>query len=65
MTILDELAQLRENALNALEATPDLAALTDWKTSYLGKQSPLTHLSRSLGSLAPDERRSAGQQFNT
>lgn len=65
MTILDELAQLREKALDALASAPDLQALGDWKSSYLGKQSPLTRLSRSLGTLEPEERRIAGQQFNS
>jgi phenylalanyl-tRNA synthetase alpha chain len=65
MTLFDELATLRNQALNGLAEVADLAQLAKWKSQYLGKQSALTRLSRGLGALAPDERKAAGQQFNT
>ncbi|HEU5088971.1 MAG TPA: phenylalanine--tRNA ligase subunit alpha [Roseiflexaceae bacterium] len=65
MSILDELGQVRGEALQALENAGDLTQLTAWKSTYLGKQSPLTRLSRGLGALPPEERRAAGQQFNS
>ncbi|MFO7168659.1 MAG: phenylalanine--tRNA ligase subunit alpha [Chloroflexota bacterium] len=64
MSIVDELNQLRERALAELSAAADLSALAEWKSTYLGKQGALTKLSRGLGTLPPEERPAAGQQFN-
>ena len=64
MTFLNELETLQGEASAALSAVNDLAALVEWKSLYLGKQSALTRLSRGLGTLAPEERKLAGQQFN-
>jgi phenylalanyl-tRNA synthetase alpha chain len=65
MGIVEELGQLRQQALGELSAAADLAALAEWKSAYLGKQGALTKLSRGLGALPADERPHAGQQFNT
>jgi phenylalanyl-tRNA synthetase alpha chain len=64
MSVLDQLQQVRAEALDALARSAEMSQLAAWKSTFLGKQSPLTRLSRSLGSLPPEERRAAGQQFN-
>jgi phenylalanyl-tRNA synthetase alpha chain len=64
MGLFEELAELRNQALTGIAAVGDLTQLVDWKSQYLGKQSALTRLSRGLGTLAPEERKAAGQQFN-
>jgi phenylalanyl-tRNA synthetase alpha chain len=65
MSIFDELEELRQTADAALEKVGDLGALAEWKSIYLGKQSPLARLSRGLGGLPPEERREVGQRFNS
>lgn len=64
MTVLDQLDGVREQAIATLAAVSDVNGLAEWKSQYLGKQSPLTRLSRGLGALAPEERKEAGQRFN-
>ncbi|MDZ4717662.1 MAG: phenylalanine--tRNA ligase subunit alpha [Roseiflexaceae bacterium] len=64
MAILDELDGVREQAIASLAAVGDASGLAEWKSQYLGKQSPLTRLSRGLGGLAAEERKIAGQRFN-
>jgi phenylalanyl-tRNA synthetase alpha chain len=64
MALLDELAALRAEAISSLAGVADLTQLAEWKTLYLGKQSALTRLSRGLGALAAEDRKTAGQQFN-
>ncbi len=51
-------------ALAAFGAAQDPAALENAKARYLGKSGELTSLLKSLGTLAPEARRSAGQAIN-
>jgi len=51
-------------ALAELAAAPDPAALENSKARYLGKNGELTALLKSLGTLAPEARRSAGAAIN-
>ncbi|GAB4128428.1 MAG: phenylalanine--tRNA ligase subunit alpha [Roseiflexaceae bacterium] len=64
MSIFDELDALQQQANQSLASVEDLAGLAEWKSQYLGKQSPLTRLSRGLGALAAEDRKAAGQRFN-
>jgi phenylalanyl-tRNA synthetase alpha chain len=64
MSFFEELDGLQAQALADLGQQADLAGLVEWKSRYLGKQSPLVRLSRGLGGLAAEERRAAGQRFN-
>lgn len=64
MSILDELEELRSRAQAALAAIEDVAALAEWKSTYLGKQGAFTRLSRGLGALPAEERPRVGQQVN-
>jgi len=51
-------------ALEAFSAAQDPAALENAKARYLGRSGELTALLKSLGTLAPEARRSAGQAIN-
>ncbi|MBK8065875.1 MAG: phenylalanine--tRNA ligase subunit alpha [Betaproteobacteria bacterium] len=61
MTNLD---QIVARALADLAAAADPAALENAKAGYLGKSGELTALLKSLGALAPEERKSAGAAIN-
>ncbi len=64
MNITDELTTIQERALSELAAVVDLAALAEWKSSYLGKSGAITRLSRGMGALPAAERPLVGQQVN-
>lgn len=64
MSLQEELSQLEQQAHRDLEAIATLDALTQWKTTYLGKSGAVTRLSRGLGSLPADERPAMGQRVN-
>lgn len=51
-------------ALAAIRGCPDLAALEQVRTRFLGKQGALTELLKSLGGMSPEERKSAGARVN-
>lgn len=53
-----------DRALAAFNAAQDPAALENAKARFLGKSGELTALLKSLGALAPEARRSAGQSIN-
>lgn len=64
MAIVEELNELYERAVVALATVKDPAALTEWKSAFLGKQGGFTRLSRGLGALPAEERPLVGQQVN-
>lgn len=55
---------MREAALELINAAADQRQLQGLRVRYLGKKGELTQQLRSLGSLAPDERREAGARIN-
>ncbi len=59
--MLDELKNLKETALSALDRVSDLAALDAWRAEYLGKKSFLTMTLRGVGKLPPEERPIVGK----
>lgn len=64
MAHAEEIKALEERALAALGAAGSLAALAEWKSSFLGKQGEVTKASRGLGALPAEERPAAGQRIN-
>lgn len=64
MSVIDELDTTAAQARSELAAVNDLAALAEWKSTYLGKSGALTRLSRGLGALPPAERPEAGRRVN-
>jgi len=61
---MDPLDEVVRRALAEFDATEDAAELERVKALYLGKQGALTELMKSLGKLAPEERRTAGSRIN-
>ena len=61
---MDTLDQLVQQATTEFAAAADGAALEQAKARYLGKTGSLTERLKSLGKLAPEERRAAGAEIN-
>lgn len=59
-----DLDHVEREALQALEAIDDEAALTAWRTSYLGRKGEVTDAVKALGSLSPEERPAYGRRVN-
>ena len=59
-----DLAQLRAEALAAIDAAENLDALKGAESQYLGKKGALTALLRSLGTLSAEERPAFGKAVN-
>ena len=64
MSLQDELTQLRDQALGAIEATTDLKALNQVRVNWLGKKGPLTEVLRGMKDLTPEERPVVGALAN-
>jgi phenylalanyl-tRNA synthetase alpha chain len=50
--MIEQLEELRLNALQELEDINNIKELESWRIHYLGKKSGLTQILRGLGSLA-------------
>jgi phenylalanyl-tRNA synthetase alpha chain len=61
---MDDLSTIRSEALGAVEQAADLAALDAARVAVLGKKGSVTGLMKTLGSLAPAERREFGARVN-
>ncbi|MEF8699073.1 MAG: phenylalanine--tRNA ligase subunit alpha [Candidatus Accumulibacter sp. UW26] len=61
---MHNLDQIVEAAACAFAATDDPDALEQIKATYLGKSGRITELLKSLGKLAPDQRKTAGAAIN-
>ncbi len=55
---------LREQALAELAAASAGDAVEQWRISYLGRRGALAEITRGLGGLTPEQRRTAGQAAN-
>jgi phenylalanyl-tRNA synthetase alpha chain len=55
---------LKGEALQAIGAASDMAALEEIRVAVLGKKGRLTALMKDLGGLAPDERKARGAALN-
>ena len=61
---MSDLSTIRSEALSAVEAAADLAALDAARVSVLGKKGSVTGLMKTLGALAPEERKEFGARVN-
>jgi len=61
---MQDFGSIVERALADFRGAADPAALEDCKARYLGKNGELTALLRTLGTLAPEERKNAGARIN-
>jgi len=62
--MLQEFTALESSALAALEHVSALKDLEGWRVAYLGRKGSLTTLLKTLGTLAPEDRRAAGARAN-
>jgi phenylalanyl-tRNA synthetase alpha chain len=62
--MLDQLKELEQESLDALEVAENSGALTEWNRRYLGKKGALTQMLRSVGQLPKEERPAFGQTVN-
>lgn len=62
--MLQQIEELRSNALHELEGISDIKGLDSWRVRYLGKKSHLTSILRSLASLSLEERKAVGTRAN-
>jgi phenylalanyl-tRNA synthetase alpha chain len=62
--MIEQIEQLQARALADLGPVATLDALHGWRNRYLGKTSTFGEISRGLGKLQPDERRTVGQRIN-
>src|SRR6201985_316200 len=60
----DSLATIRNEALSAVESAGDLGALDAVRVAALGKKGSVTGLMKTLGGLAPAERKEFGARVN-
>ena len=61
---MTSLSDLVSKAASEIDAAQDLAALDAVRVSYLGKKGEITARLKTLGSLPPEQRSSAGQEIN-
>jgi phenylalanyl-tRNA synthetase alpha chain len=61
---MDNLASLRDEVLEAVNAATTVAELDDVRVAALGKKGRITGMMKELGSLDPDARRERGQALN-
>ena len=64
MSLTDDIDRLRTDLTSAIAAAGDEAALDAVRVAALGKKGSVSALLASLGSMAPDERKSAGPAIN-
>jgi len=62
--MLEKLAQIEKEALEALAAIEDEAALEKWRVANLGRSSPVMSVFSQLGGLSKEERPLVGQRAN-
>ena len=62
--MIDEITQLRDQALDELRKIDRLDELENWRVKYLGKRGAVTTLLRGLGSVSPADRPRVGQAAN-
>ena len=60
----EQIAQIKEKALEAIQNAKDSKELEDVRIKYLGKKGELTLILRSMGGLSPEERPIIGSLVN-
>jgi phenylalanyl-tRNA synthetase alpha chain len=61
---MQSLENIKAEAVVAIEAASDIAALEELRVSYLGKKGALTGFLKNLGQLSAEERPKAGAEIN-
>ena len=60
----EQIAKIKENALEEIKKVEDSKSLNEVRVKYLGKKGELTQLLRGMGALAPEERPKIGSMVN-
>ena len=60
----EQIAQIKQNALEAIEKAKDAKELDEVRIKYLGKKGELTVILRGMGNLTPEERPIIGSLVN-
>lgn len=61
---MSDLETIKTAAMSEISAASDLKTLDDVRIAYLGKKGKISDLLKSLGKMAPEERKEAGQTIN-
>jgi len=61
---MENIDALKDEVSAAIDGAADLNALEDIRIAELGKSGRITGLMKTLGQMAPEERKDAGQRFN-
>lgn len=64
MSVLDSLAEIREQALAELRSRKSLDELDQLRVSVFGKSGSLTSILRTMGKMDPQERAAVGEEAN-
>ncbi|MBC1232993.1 phenylalanine--tRNA ligase subunit alpha [Listeria booriae] len=62
--MLDQLEQLKQEAVAQITAVTDLGTLNDLRVKYLGKKGPMTEIMKQMGKLSVEERPKVGAVAN-
>ncbi|MBC2158594.1 phenylalanine--tRNA ligase subunit alpha [Listeria booriae] len=62
--MLDQLEQLKQEAVAQITAATDLGTLNDLRVKYLGKKGPMTEIMKQMGKLSAEERPKVGVVAN-
>jgi phenylalanyl-tRNA synthetase alpha chain len=64
MTVSERIEQLKSEALSAVASGNSTTDLEDIRVRYLGRSAELTEIKKSIGTLAPEERKEVGRSSN-
>ena len=64
MAVTQRIEELKAEALSAVAAADSTATLEDVRVRYLGRSAEITEIKRSIGALAPDDRKKVGRAAN-
>jgi phenylalanyl-tRNA synthetase alpha chain len=64
MTVSERIEQLKSEALSAVASGASTADLEDVRVRFLGRSAELTEIKKSIGTLAPEERKEVGRSAN-
>ena len=64
MSLLDDIASLKSEALGRIATVDSLDALNNLRVLYLGKKGSLTAILKELGALTPEEKKTVGAAAN-
>ncbi len=62
--MVKKLEEMKEVALEKINASSTQLELNECRALYLGKKSPLNEIMKGMGALSPEERKSLGQKAN-